>query len=143
MKHPRFFTLYKSLFTLIFMSLLMSGCSNETHNVKVSSQGSTEEVVVEIKTDPKEITINHQIEIQALVTQGNEPVTDADDVEFELWKDGEKKHEKIQAVHQGEGKYTINKSFSIEGVYYIIAHTNARGMHTMPEIRISVGKSLK
>ncbi|MBW0934207.1 FixH family protein [Priestia megaterium] len=138
MRHPLFFIFCKSIFTLIFISLLMAGCSSETNNTKVTSEESSEKVVVEIKTEPKEIKVNDKIEIQALVTQGNDPVTDADDVEFELWKDGEKKHEKIQAVHQGEGKYTINKSFSLKGVYYIIAHTNARGMHTMPEIKISV-----
>ncbi len=32
-----------------------------------------------------------------------EKVTDADDVKFEIWKDGDEKHEMLNGKHKGKG----------------------------------------
>lgn len=97
-------------------------------------------VTVEIKLSPEEIKAKQEVEIQAIVTQGNKPVEDTDDVKFEIWKEGDGQHETIEASHKRNGVYTINKTFLVEGLYNIIAHTNARDLHTIPKTQMTVGK---
>jgi hypothetical protein len=47
-----------------------------------------------------------------IVTQGNERITDVDDVTFEIWKEGSEQHQKIEAVHKGNGVYVIENTFA-------------------------------
>ena len=51
-----------------------------------------------------------------------EKVTDADDVKFEIWKDGDEKHEMLDGKHKGKGVYAVEKTFETDGVYHIISH---------------------
>lgn len=137
MKHHRTLILQKPIGILFALTLLLAACSqSEEDNVQSNEIPKVVEVTINI--NPEKAKINKEVEIQAMVTQGNEAVTDADDVKFEIWKEGEEKHEKIEATHKGDGIYAINKTFSENGIYHIIAHTNARGMHTMPKIQITV-----
>ena len=38
-----------------------------------------------------------------------------------------------------DGIYTASYTFEHDGVYYMFAHTTARGMHTMPKQKMIVG----
>jgi hypothetical protein len=49
------------------------------------------------------------------VTQGDEKVEDAKKVEFEIWKSDEETHEKVLGEHQGNGIYSISKTFCRRG----------------------------
>ena len=122
-------------FVIIFaIMLVISGCG--TTEEKQESNSSGEEfvpVTVDISIYPSPIEVKKEITIEATVTQGNEKVEDASDVEFEIWKDDEKSHEKIKAEHQGNGVYSIKKSFANTGAYHVIAHVQARDLHTMPQ----------
>ncbi|MCI2255577.1 FixH family protein [Domibacillus sp. PGB-M46] len=124
---------------LFFLLFILSACSQEEQSVQ--SNQAPKLVEVEIKLNPKEAKLNQEVEIQAIVTQDNEPVEDADDVKFEIWKEeGGDQHDTLEATHIGNGVYAINIKFHNDGLYYIIAHTNARDLHTMPKIQVIVGK---
>lgn len=114
--------------------LIISGCG--TNEEKQESNSEVEEFVpiaVDIVIHPSPIEVNKEVTFEAAVTQGDEKVEDASDVEFEIWKDNEENHEKIKAEHQGDGIYSIKKSFADVGVYHVIAHVQARDLHTMPQ----------
>ncbi|MFD0770808.1 FixH family protein [Bacillus sp. CGMCC 1.60114] len=129
----------KLVITLFITMLALAGCNTKSDETTKKNK-SLEEVKVEIKTNPETLKPNEKAEVQATVTQGKEKVTDAD-VKFEIWKDGEEKKEMLDAKHKGNGVYTIDKTFPSEGVYHIIAHTNARDMHVMPEVKVAVGNA--
>jgi hypothetical protein len=116
---------------ILFLSLcvlfVLAGCSKDE---KLDELPEFVEVV--IKT-PETINVNEEVVIEALVTQGDEKVEDAEKVEFELWKSDQETHEKILGEHQGNGIYTIKKTFQEAGDYFVIAHVTARDMHNMPK----------
>ncbi|MBY0597451.1 FixH family protein [Bacillus bingmayongensis] len=129
----------KIVITLFIAMLALAGCN--TKKDEPAKKEKLEEVKVAVQTNPKEIKPNEKTEVQALVTQGKEKVTDADDVKFEIWKDGEEKHEMLDGKHKGKGVYAVEKTFPSDGVYHVIAHTNAREMHVMPEVKVAVGNA--
>ncbi|WP_054949251.1 FixH family protein [Numidum massiliense] len=89
---------------------------------------------IEVAIDlPEKVAKGKATTIKATVTQAEEKVTDADEVLFEVWRDGEDKHDKIEGKHTGDGVYAIDKTFEEKGTYYVIAHVTARGMHNMPK----------
>lgn len=47
----------------------------------------------------------------------------------------------LEGKHKGKGVYAVEKTFETDGVYHIIAHTNAREMHVMPEVKVAVGNA--
>ncbi|WP_459499608.1 FixH family protein [Bacillus sp. C1] len=129
----------KLVITLFIAMLALAGCNTEKEGS--TKKDKIEEVKVAVQTNPKEIKPNEKTEVQALVTQGKEKVTDADDVKFEIWKDGEEKHEMLNGKHKGKGVYAVEKTFPSDGVYHVVAHTNAREMHVMPEVKVAVGNA--
>ncbi|OZB99035.1 hypothetical protein CJP46_07940 [Paenibacillus sp. XY044] len=118
---------------------IMSACSDIAYD-KESGQGLFQDIInVNIKTSPDKIVLNQPVTINANVSQGVDAVNDAKEVEFEVWKWGDKNHETLKGKHQGEGVYSIEKEFPSEGIYYVIAHVSARGMHNMPRRQLVVG----
>ena len=75
----------KLLITLFIAMLALAGCNTKSDE-KAKKDKMPEEVKVEVKTNPETIKPNEKVEVQAIVTQGKEKVTDADDVKFEIWK---------------------------------------------------------
>ncbi|MED4770431.1 FixH family protein [Cytobacillus firmus] len=125
------------MFLLLF--LILAGCSNK--NEIQSRENIREIIVVSVETVPKEVKQNEEILIQAKITQGKEVVTDADDMKFEIWKEGvpSEEHEEIKGeLNKEEGTYFVKKTFNEPGLYYVIAHVTARGMHNMPQVEIEV-----
>lgn len=129
----------KLVITLCLAMLALVGCNIKKEDTKVEKK--VEEVKVAVQTNPKEIKPNEKTEVQALVTQGTERVTDADEVKFEIWKCGEQNRETLNGKHKGKGVYSVDKTFPSDGVYHIIAHTTAHEMHVMPEVKIVVGNA--
>lgn len=124
----------KHLAIIFTIMLLISGCG--TTEEKQESNSTVDELVpisVDISIYPSPIEVNKEVNFEATVTQGDEKVEDASDVEFEIWKDNEENHEKIKAEHNADGIYSITKSFTDVGAYHVIAHVEARDMHTMPQ----------
>jgi len=130
----------KRLFLLIFSSVLVfMGCSNNT----TDNQEVPELIEVAVETTPATLTLNEVIRIEAKVTQGQEVVKDADEMKFEIWKEGQPddQHEKISGTLDKEkGVYYIEKRFDEPGNYNVIAHVTARDMHNMPKVQLEVSE---
>src|SRR5690606_33952061 len=118
--------------------LLLAGCRSE----EADSAGTgemIEEVMVEFNTeqqaDPAE-----EVLLSVTLSQGDEAVEDASEVVYEVWESGDRDNsEMITAEHTEDGTYEAETSFGEEGLYYMQAHTTARGMHVMPKQEITVG----
>jgi uncharacterized lipoprotein YbaY len=127
----------KTLFFFISIMLLLTACSSDQEQKDGSLDNPPELLEVSIIT-PEKIESNQEITIKAQVTQGEEKVIDADEVKFEIWKTGQEDHEMIPAHNEKDGTYSIKKSFSDGGNYFIVAHTTANRMHSMPKKEVIV-----
>ncbi|MFS1512831.1 FixH family protein [Chengkuizengella sp. SCS-71B] len=134
---------------LIILTIVLTGCSNgssenETH-INMNSMDNTMEeslspLEVEIKTDSENVEVGSEVTFEAVVSQNNESVEDASEVKFEIRMKGKEDSEMVQGQHQGDGVYSIQKTFNQEGIYTIISHVTARDMHNMPSLVIKVGQ---
>ena len=112
---------------------LLFGCQE-----KEVEEEMPEIIDVQVKISPESAKINETIVFEVTVTQGDEKVTDASSVEFEFGKKDSTDTEKIDVKHKQDGKYSLEKSFTEAGDYYIIPHVEARGMHAMPKKEFSI-----
>lgn len=127
----------KILLGFILFSGVLAGCSNQSDT---TSGKEPQMVEVSIKFVPEKIKPNEKEKIEAIVTQGKDKVSDANEVKFEIWKTGQDQHEMLEARNEGKGVYSINKTFPDNGQYFVTAHVTARSMHTMPNQGFTVGK---
>lgn len=110
-----------------------------------SEQGAQSDEVafldVAMTVSPEAVEPEESVLFEAMVTYGNKPVIDADEVKFEIWhaENGDNR-EVIEVEHAGDGLYTLEKSFVEEGTYYVYAHVTAEGMHAMPKKEFVIGK---
>ena len=131
----------KWLMSLIAVPILLFGCSSEevvdTNTETIDP--ATLEVVVDILT-PEQVSPNETVELVAHVSQNGENIDDADSVEFEVWESGFRdESQMIKGELDAEGVYKAEITFDHDGVYYMFAHTTARGLHVMPKQQIMVG----
>jgi hypothetical protein len=126
------------VFGFILLMVALVGCSNEKQQESAENEPIPEMIEVSIEA-PITVNLNEEIYIKATVTQGSDKVDDANEVKFELQKTGGEVHEKIEAVNEGEGVYSIKKTFTENGIYTVIAHVTARSMHSMPRVEITAG----
>ncbi|MEJ9280528.1 FixH family protein [Ureibacillus thermosphaericus] len=133
----------KMMITLLAVPMLMMGCSSNEPEVDTNEEPidvSDLEVKVEILT-PTEVKVGEPVELAAHVTQNNENVEDADEVKFEVWESGLRDYgTMITGEHVGDGVYKAEYTFDHDGVYYMYAHTTARGLHVMPKQQIVAGE---
>lgn len=108
---------------------------------KVKDQEESLQAVEVAIVLPDHIKTEEQTKISAKVTQGDENVDDALDVLFEIWKDDQEDHDRIEGKHQKDGIYTVEKKFTEPGTYYVISHVTARGMHVMPKQEFQVASN--
>lgn len=124
---------YLFLFTVMF---LFTACGTNSPKPEMTSETSTNPIPLKvmIQLKPDSIQLNQPVIIQALVTQGTQKVDDPQDIQFEVWKEGQQTHEIVKTVnHQTGGIYSIQKTFHEPGTYFVISHVTARDMHTMPK----------
>ena len=118
--------------------VLLTACSNESQTV---SQG--EELAfleVELTISPASSQPNETILFEAAVSYGDKPVTDADEVKYEIWRANDSEHEQILVEHEADGIYKLEKAFTEEGTYYVYAHVTAKDMHAMPKKEFVIGQ---
>lgn len=131
----------KYLISVVAIPFLLFGCSNEADID--TNEGPVDETAIMVEVDiltPEEVSANETIELAAKVTQNNEAVDDAESVQFEVWESGYRdKGQTIDGVLEGDGIYNAEITFDHEGVYFMYAHTTARGLHVMPKQQIVVG----
>lgn len=133
---------YNSLLMLFIAVVIViaAGCgTTKDKDTGSQNQEAPEMIDVALKIDPEHPQPNQAVTISATVTQGDEKVDDADEVTFEIWKDGQEKHEKIQGESKGKGVYSISKTLPEAGQYHVISHVTARDMHNMPQKEFTVG----
>ncbi|WP_462411900.1 FixH family protein [Neobacillus sp. Marseille-QA0830] len=123
-----------SIMTLLLFCLMAACSKNEDPKNDIPDI-----VNVELSITPDKAHANETVTFEAKVTQGNEAVTDADEVVFEIWRSKDENHEKIKVAHAKNGLYRLEKSFPQDGTYYIISHVTARDMHTMPKKEFTIG----
>ena len=131
----------KKLFlTLAMAAVLAVGCGAEDDSVDTLSNGEVPvEIIVEVLT-PEKLNVGEATTLEVKVTQGGEVVNDADSVDFEVWESGLRDEgTMIDGEFTEDGVYTAEYTFDHDGVYYMYAHTTARGMHVMPKQQFIVG----
>lgn len=128
MKHIK----YLSMLGLL---LFLAACTAESSRVSEVPEIVEADILL-----PAEMNPDEDYQLQVRVSQGGEPVTDADEVLFELWNDSEGgESTRIEAIHIGEGMYQIDQTFNATGVYTIQTHITARALHIMPKRQFRVG----
>ena len=131
----------KKLFlTLAMTAVLAVGCGAEDDAVDTLGSGEVPvEIIVEVLTSEK-LNVGEATTLEVKVTQGGEVVNDADSVDFEVWESGLRDEgTMIDGEFTEDGVYTAEYTFDHDGVYYMYAHTTARGMHVMPKQQFIVG----
>ncbi|WP_025786216.1 FixH family protein [Sporosarcina sp. D27] len=123
------------------IAVLATGCGQNDTDVNASED---EEVVVEPitveLTVPETGEAGQAIQLAAAVTQGDEKVKDASEVEYEIWEDGKKEDSwKIKSNQKTDGLYEAEAKFEHDGLYHVQVHVTARDMHTMPMKEITIG----
>jgi hypothetical protein len=126
------------LLIIVFVLATLAACGKgETLNEDVN--------VMPLPLDVK-LTVTEQVEVDgtikmaAVVTQGDDKVDDADEVEFEVWEEGKKDDSvKIESTNDKDGMYTAETSFDHDGLFHVQVHVTARGLHTMPKKEVTVG----
>lgn len=130
----------KKLLSILFITLVgivfITGCAQKDE--KSEEPLFTE---VELSVNPEKGEVNEPVIIEAKVTYGEEEVTDADEVLFEIWRSHDEEHEKMEIKHTENGIYRLEKSFEQEGTYYVISHVTAREMHNMPKTEFVIGEA--
>ena len=131
----------KKVVLAAMLVLSLAACTSEAET-PIDTNEVVEEIVevkVEILT-PEHVDVNVPIMLEAKVMQGDEIVNDADNVKFEVWQSGMREAgTMIDGEFVGGGIFQAETTFDEEGIYYMFAHTNARGMHVMPKQEITVG----
>ncbi|MYL32949.1 hypothetical protein GLW05_04995 [Pontibacillus yanchengensis] len=139
-------TIMKTLI-FTFVVFILASCGGqpkeEGNNASTNDSNDVPEMIeVSISTSPSsdELKPNEAFTIQAKVTQGDENVNDADEVEFEFWKKGQEEHKKVEGELTEKGIYEVEKTVNEPGTYYVISHVTARGMHNMPQKELQIGE---
>lgn len=124
------------LFVLLACVLLLVSCSS------ASAPDSEVEALIQVDLIMPAglVEIGQFVPFEARVTQGEKPVEDAQEVNFEFRLVDQDEHDLIDANHAENGSYRIDKTFEAEGTYEVTAHVTARGMHVMPKKEIVVGE---
>ncbi|SDI19690.1 FixH family protein [Alteribacillus bidgolensis] len=135
----------KKISGIFLLSLLLTACGQTEEKDGQTSDNNDPEQPIEVEMEMAEkAEQGEEVEIGAFVTQGEEKVTDANEVLFEIWKEGDKaESEEFLAEEPEDEKYSITHTFEEEGIYHVTAHVTARGMHSMPTEEITVGQSVE
>lgn len=132
----------KWLVSLVAVPALLMGCASNEAEIDTNDEPidvAALEVVVDILT-PEKVAVNEAVELAAHVTQNSENVNDAESVKFEVWESGYRDSgQMIDGELDANGIYKADITFDHDGVYYMFAHTTARGLHVMPKQQIIVG----
>ena len=128
----------KLMLGLLMAAGILSACANEPE--KTVSKEELPFLEVDLQIDPEQAEMGEEVIFTAHVTYDGKPVTDADEVEFEIWRSQSETHEKREVSHKKDGIYELGMDFTEEGTYYVYAHVTAKDMHNMPKKEFVIGK---
>ncbi|SFD96471.1 YtkA-like [Lentibacillus persicus] len=125
---------------LILLISILAACGQ---NEETGNDTTETDTTIPIEADlevAEQAEKDEEVTFTVTVTQDGETISDANEVTFEIWEDGNKEEsEMIEADNAGDGKYTVEKSFDTDAVYHVQSHVTARTMHTMPVKQIAIG----
>lgn len=132
-------TMKKWFYSLVAVPFLLVGCGDDPEVETLETAEVPAIVDVHIQT-AEQLNAGETIQLAARVTQDEEAVNDAKEVKFEVWESGLRdKGEMLDGELTEDGIYVADYTFDHDGVYYMFAHTTARGMHVMPKQELIVG----
>ncbi len=131
-------TRFGVVFGLIGLFVL-GACGTEKEAESAAVPQSMEPVEAELTVEAT-AEKGEAVPLSVTVTQDGQPVDDADEIKFEVWKNGAKEEsEMIKASLTKDGVYEAETTFAEEAVYTVQVHVTARSMHTMPTTNVTVG----
>lgn len=124
--------------TVLIGTLMLTACGEEEPD---AAEGDVNiELVETVFNSSDSAETGDTMTLSVTVTQGDELVEDADEVVFEVWESGNREEsEMLSSKHTGNGVYEAETSFEKEGLFFVQAHTNARGLHVMPKQEMIIG----
>lgn len=129
----------KWFYSLVAVPFLLVGCGDDPEVETLETAEVPAIVDVHIQT-AEQLNAGETIQLAARVTQDEEAVNDAKEVKFEVWESGLRDEgEMLDGKLTEDGIYVAEYTFDHDGVYYMFAHTTARGMHVMPKQELIVG----
>lgn len=129
----------KWFYSLVAVPFLLAACGDDPEVETLDTAEVPAIVEVDIQT-AEQLNVGETIQLSARVTQEEEAVNDAKEVKFEVWESGLRDEgEMLDGELKEDGIYVADYTFDHDGVYYMFAHTTARGMHVMPKQELIVG----
>ncbi|QDP41255.1 FixH family protein [Radiobacillus deserti] len=126
----------KKVISFMMLALVLSACGD--NGSEPSNEPAEVEMIEANLQVPKEGITGEKVSLQVEVTQGEETVTDAEEVVFEIWPtDNKEASEKVTASLE-EDAYVATYTFDSPGSFSVQSHVTARGLHTMPIKEISI-----
>lgn len=130
----------KKVMLLLLIVTMLAACG-QTDDTSSSTDNVVEPIRAQLKV-PQQADSGKTVTLKVTVTQGGKAITNADEVKFEIWREGSKKNsDMINAKHTKNGMYMIEKTFNQKGIYYVQSHVTAKHMHTMPKTKINIGNT--
>ncbi|PIC65131.1 hypothetical protein CSV79_02375 [Sporosarcina sp. P13] len=121
----------------IVMTALLAACGQDD----VPTEAELPEPIEVELTVPVTADVMEPVTLTTLVTQGEEKVEDATEVEYEIWQEGKKEDSiSVETTNDKEGLYSATTTFENNGVYHVQVHVTARDMHVMPVKQIQIGE---
>lgn len=125
----------KGLFVFSLVALFMiASCAIGQNQSDPNGPGSVDTLEAELHA-PSETALVESVTIEVMVTYGAEPVTDANRVTVEIWKNGERDEGRsLPAVETDPGVYALETSFREDGIYHIQASVEAGSEEIEPVV---------
>jgi len=124
---------FQALFILLIIGLIAAACGKDE---KQTEQAPPLPISVDLQV-PETTEVGQEVELTAKVTQGEDVVTDASEVEFEVIEETSGEKQMLPAELK-EDVYTVLITFDQPGSYSVTSHVTARDMHTMPTKAVEV-----
>src|SRR5690606_32399634 len=129
----------KGFYSLGAVPFLLGGCGDDPEVETLETAEVPAIVEVQIQT-AEQWNAGETIQLAGRVTQDEEPENDAEEGKCEVWESGLRDEgEMLDGKLTEDGIYVADYTFDHDGVYYMFAHTTARGMHVMPKQKLIVG----
>ncbi|MDQ0206520.1 FixH family protein [Alkalicoccobacillus murimartini] len=130
----------KALLVFSFVALFMIASCAIGQNQSDQRQLDTLDSLQADLSAPSETALHEMITLSVRVTFGDEAVTDAKDVDFEIWRNGERDSgSTIAAETSGSGVYTVETSFKEDGIYHVQAHVSLEDNDITSSQRVIAG----
>lgn len=124
------------VFLLLAAAALVAGCGQEK---QPAERTIPEKLEVKFAAAPASPPAGAETTLSVAVEQGGKKVEDADEVKFEIWREGQTEaHTIVPANGAGEGRYEAAYRFEKSAVYYVMYHIDARGLHAMQKHKVIV-----